>query len=810
MKASGRKRTCAGILFILLMFNGFTGLTASSEKSGLLITAAEKIRPYEMTGLSIHIPDEGNLRLNAVVNGESIALYPEMEVHTGILTLPFEGLDAAGQPLPRGKAVLTAALHHESQALTGEAAVNILEPAAALSFAILAVEMMPNDAGEDLLVDYQLTRPGRLKAAVYAAENPQRTLKTWSIDRGDTLPHRFQWDKCVSGQPLPAGDYLLTLEIENSPQKALERRFTLTEEPVAALPLLPTEKGAFLPESLDEASVWTTVIAPVTVADVGSLQHQKIYIQPSENSASLGVVHGQTAALEVLEVNTDGFTRVRAARHGDGVFVTGYVPTAKLKTVLPDTRYGLLIDKGRQMLSVYERGKLKGELPVSTGLYVPPGDSSFDTLAGAFLTEDRIAGFSSEGFRYRSAIRIDGGNLIHETGHRLNAGKPNFSEQQQALGAKASHGCVRVDNRLSDQGLNAWWLYATLPRNTKVLVLPEKQEEIRDEPMIPHKAEPLTEAETPGDVQIVMTFGGDCVLGSEEKNRALPGSFHTAVETNGYSWPFSGLSDVFSGDDLSMVNLENVLKDDGDGRMDRQHNFRGPSGFAEILKAGGIELVNLANNHFPDYGQDGKKSTRSALRDTGIAFAGYGSLFVYEKSGIRVGFAGIRETIWHQGPERVTEEIAQLKKAGCDFIVYTCHFGNEYEPRHNALQEEIARAAVDAGADLVIGHHPHIVQGIEEYQGGLIFYSLGNLVFGGNLDLRVFDGLLVQVTLDFAQGVLALTRVRLLPVLTSGSRPANDFRPVPAEGADKARIMEAIDLDSQTAFPETFVIKKRP
>jgi len=83
-------------------------------------------------------------------------------------------------------------------------------------------------------------------------------------------------------------------------------------------------------------------------------------------------------------------------------------------------------------------------------------------------------------------------------------------------------------------------------------------------------------------------------------------------------------------------------------------------------------------------------------------------------------------------------------------------------------------------------------------------------VFGGSLDLRVFDGLLVQVTLDFAQGVLALTRVRLLPVLTSGSRPANDFRPVPAEGADKARIMDAIDLDSQTAFPETFVIKKRP
>lgn len=259
-----------------------------------------------------------------------------------------------------------------------------------------------------------------------------------------------------------------------------------------------------------------------------------------------------------------------------------------------------------------------------------------------------------------------------------------------------------------------------------------------------------------------------------------------------------------------MVNLENVLKDDGDGRMDRRHNFRGPSGFAEILKAGGIELVNLANNHFPDYGQDGKKSTRSALRDAGIAFAGYGSLFVYEKSGIRVGFAGIRETIWRQGLERVTDEIAQLKKAGCDFIVYTCHFGNEYEPRHNALQEEIARAAVDAGADLVIGHHPHIVQGIEEYQGSLIFYSLGNLVFGGNLELSTFDGLLLQVTLDFDRGELLQTQARLIPVLTSGAAPANDFRPVVAQGSDKERILEAVRSDSAKPYPEEFILGQVP
>jgi len=130
----------------------------------------------------------------------------------------------------------------------------------------------------------------------------------------------------------------------------------------------------------------------------------------------------------------------------------------------------------------------------------------------------------------------------------------------------------------------------------------------------------------------------------------------------------------------------------------------------------------------------------------------------------------------------------------------------EYEERHNELQTLMARMAIDAGADLVIGHHPHVVQGIEEYEGGLIFYSLGNLVFGGNLELSTFDGLVAQVTLDFEGEELLETAVRLIPVITSGERPANDFRPVIAQGEDKARILDTIRADSEKAYPERFIV----
>ncbi len=109
----------------------------------------------------------------------------------------------------------------------------------------------------------------------------------------------------------------------------------------------------------------------------------------------------------------------------------------------------------------------------------------------------------------------------------------------------------------------------------------------------------------------------------------------------------------------------------------------------------------------------------------------------------------------------------------------------------------MAHEIIDAGADLIIGAHPHVVQGIEQYNNGLIVYSLGNFVFGGNLKLTEFEAFMVQVRLDFDGTALRETTLTLIPVFTTGSRPANDFRPIPAEGEDKARILQRIQDDSE-------------
>lgn len=309
----------------------------------------------------------------------------------------------------------------------------------------------------------------------------------------------------------------------------------------------------------------------------------------------------------------------------------------------------------------------------------------------------------------------------------------------------------------------------------------------------------LVEVEPTGETVITLTFGGDCVLGSDYRKEGKAESFDTAVAERGMAWPFSGVRHIFAQDDLSLVNLEVVLQEDDQGFKRRQHNFRGHPGYTDILKLGSVESVNLANNHHIDYQAAGRQSTLEALDTAGLRYSGYGHLDVFIKNGVKIGFGGIRETTYRQKPGQVAEDISKLREMGAHYIVYSMHFGKEYSPTHNELQTKMARQAIDLGADLIIGTHPHVVQGLEKYNGGLILYSLGNLVFGGNHHLTEFDALLARVTLGFEADKMDALQLELIPVHTSGAEPANDFRPIPAKGEAKAEVLRRVQED--TPFP---------
>ena len=658
--------------------------------------------------------------------------------------------------------------------------------------------------GESLEVDYMTRVNGWLNVFLQTPEG--ETVRKWKVQCKPNVPRLFRLEDGKGDKALKPGQYTLVFSLTDA--RDGDRRFDIRMPgPRPLTPVTPTRPGDFLPADNSAEAIKQALLAPVAVADIGALAHQKIYAAPDASSKAVGQVHGQTQALNILRIEGD-YAYVGAFTHEDGAYVEGYVPLNKIKMAEPNTRYGLVADKNTQTMTVYEDGEAIAVLPISTGL-MKKNKLFRETHAGAFLLEKRINAFKQDGFTYDCCIRYSGGNLLHSVGFKLKNGRRDASEQEKLLGQKASHGCIRVGE---SENINAEWLWCNLPRGTKLLILDDKaaresaladiltgggvlQNGSTPAPVgeLPQKA-----ALPPVSTDIRLTFGGDCVLGSDRPDHKKPDSFDNVIAEKGIMWPLQHLRPVFAGDDLTLVNLEVVLQDSEKGFQKRQHNFRGDPGYTDILTASSVEAVNVANNHHIDYTLSGKKSTIAALQKAGLRYSGYGHLDIYEKDGVRIGFAGIRETTFRQTPKQMEEDIAALIASGCHYIVYSAHFGKEYDARHNALQTKIARRAIDLGADMVVGTHAHVVQGVEYYRGKVIFYGLGNLVFGGNLNLEEFDAALVSAALTVKNGAFEPVTWSLIPVITSGSRPANDFCPFVAEGEDKARILQKIQAD--TAF----------
>lgn len=344
----------------------------------------------------------------------------------------------------------------------------------------------------------------------------------------------------------------------------------------------------------------------------------------------------------------------------------------------------------------------------------------------------------------------------------------------------------------------------TIKFNTKTKVLDnnlvvneaasKKDEDFVEEGII--KKEPVRK-------EIIISVAGDFTLGTDTKfpyDSSLPAAFINNGRS--YSYFMKNVSSIFTKDDYTLVNLETTFTDSNvkahkDG--DVFYNFKGPKEYVNILTNASIEGVTIANNHIYDYGSQGVKDTVNTLKENKIDICGEGYKILTDIQGIKFGFLGY--TGWEYSNELKTKiigDINELKKQGAKVIIPYFHWGIErlYEPYD--VQKNLARFAIDNGANAVIGSHPHVIQSMENYKGKLIAYSMGNFCFGGNSnpsDKRTF---ILQFKVNIEDNKLAELEYKVIPAMISSRSDKNDYIPTLATGQNKADILKTLNELSPT------------
>lgn len=313
-------------------------------------------------------------------------------------------------------------------------------------------------------------------------------------------------------------------------------------------------------------------------------------------------------------------------------------------------------------------------------------------------------------------------------------------------------------------------------------------------------------------VSLTLSVVGDCTLGTDE-TFDYDTSLNAYYENYGADYFLQNVKDIFSTDDLTIANFEGTLTN-SDEREDKTFAFKAPASYASILTGGSVEAVNTANNHSHDYGEQSFDDTLAALDDAGIVHFGYDETAVMDVKGIKVGLVGIYELYDHlEREQQLKDNIAKVKADGAQLIVAIFHWGNETETVPDSNQTTLGRIAIDEGADLVCGHHPHVLQGIETYKGRNIVYSLGNFCFGGNSSPSDMDTMIYQQTFTIdADGIKKDNVTNIIPCSISSAAydGYNNYQPTPAEGDEATRILGKINERSSwisTAEGSTFTAK---
>ena len=296
--------------------------------------------------------------------------------------------------------------------------------------------------------------------------------------------------------------------------------------------------------------------------------------------------------------------------------------------------------------------------------------------------------------------------------------------------------------------------------------------------------------------EILFSAVGDLTLASNY-SKSYKGSFYEYYDLYGPGYFMENVAHIFETSDCVIANLECALTDNQDPGIRRGsiYSYKGYTKYTDIIKAGHIDVVNLANNHSFDYSQEGYDDTTAALDAAGIDYFGNGTVLIKEINGIKIGFVGSVGTYYTSA---VKDGLDYLAANNVEIKIVVFHWGNMDERVANSSQVSVGHYAIDCGADLVIGHHPHVLQGIEKYKGKYIAYSIGNFIFDGNVisDIENRTSVIFQQRFVLYGSEIVDSSINIIPILVTSNAGVNNFKPKLAEGSQKDDILNKINARS--------------
>lgn len=310
----------------------------------------------------------------------------------------------------------------------------------------------------------------------------------------------------------------------------------------------------------------------------------------------------------------------------------------------------------------------------------------------------------------------------------------------------------------------------------------------------PETKEPARTKMTDKKVTITISAAGDCTFGSDRSSPSSANFYSVRQRVKKDDYFFRKVSSIFKKDDLTIVNLEGTLTKRGQ-RAPKKYAFRGDPSYAKILKKGHVEAVSFANNHCRDFGPISYQDTCDTLKKNKIHYASYEKTCIYRKKGKKIGMVAVNGLENFSASKNLIQRgIKKLKERKADLIIVSIHAGIEHTSQLSDTQKSLSRYAVRQGANLVLGHHPHVLQGIETYRGAYIVYSLGNFCFGGNTNPSDKDTMIFQQKFTF-QGKKLLRKkspAKVIPCSLSSRPDINNYQPKPAAPKRYQRILNRL------------------